>query len=156
MASLLKDLRRRCQLSLPFVGCWAKHLAYAASPHRHPPPPPEPHSPLFHPTCLNLSIFFFDFVYQDLLRGKLLANPGRALVALEPSTGAEEAARAAEAARLAAVRATHTPAELTALVDETAALKAAQVTDYQPTYRHPPLCCAQGRLFWRDIARVGE
>ena len=65
-------------------------------------------------------------VLEELIRTQFLDNPHRALVTLVPDTTLAETREAAEQARLAAVRAALSPAELESLVAETHALHALQ------------------------------
>lgn len=65
-------------------------------------------------------------VFEDLIRTYFLANPHRALVVLVPDATLGAKREAAEQARLEAVRAALTPAELAELVEQTHTLRALQ------------------------------
>jgi presequence protease len=71
-------------------------------------------------------------VFEDLIRSQFLNNTHRALVLLLPDPALGEAREAAEQARLAAVRASLSPAELRRLVAETHALHALQEAPDSP------------------------
>lgn len=71
-------------------------------------------------------------VLEDLIRTQFLDNPHRALVLLVPDPALAEAREAAEQARLAAVRAALSPAELERLVAETHTLRELQEAPDDP------------------------
>jgi Zn-dependent M16 (insulinase) family peptidase len=71
-------------------------------------------------------------VFEALIRTHFLDNPHRALVILKPDAGLESRRETAEAARLAGVKATLSPAELDALVRETHELRALQEAPDSP------------------------
>jgi len=71
-------------------------------------------------------------VLEDLIRSQFLNNPHRALVTLVPDKALAASREAAEQARLDAVRAKLSPAELEALVADTHALRALQEAPDSP------------------------
>ncbi|MDO9632140.1 MAG: insulinase family protein, partial [Humidesulfovibrio sp.] len=71
-------------------------------------------------------------VFEDLIRSQFLNNPHRALVLLLPDTTLGQKREAVEQARLSAVRAALSPADLERLVAETHALHALQEAPDSP------------------------
>lgn len=71
-------------------------------------------------------------VFEALIAQHFLANPHRTLVRLQPENGLSQREETAEAERLAQIRASFTPEQLAAIVEETKTLKKLQETPDLP------------------------